>query len=123
MNDKDLQPYLQKPLSLSKFEEAFGNEEDKGDDIFGDHGKQVEEAYSKFDVESLLGCLTKRQRVVVELLADGYKRKQIAKDHLGVVLQAVHQIVPRIRKRLLKRAGELGIDTRKLYGFLRNYEN
>lgn len=121
--EKNLPPSLQRPLSLSQLEEALADNEDGGDELFGDHGRQVEETYSEFDVESLLGCLTNRQRKVTELLLQGYKRKEIAGDHLHVVLQAIHQIVPRIRKRLIKRADEMGIESRKFHGFLRRYEN
>lgn len=43
--------------------------------------------------------LTKRQREVAESLAEGYSRRETAL-RLGICLQAVHQIVLRMRKRL-----------------------
>jgi len=47
----------------------------------------------------ILSKLTNKQRKVASYLNDGYKRKEVAKK-LGVCIQAVHQIVLRIRKRL-----------------------
>lgn len=122
MDDSKLPPYLQRPISLSKFDESL-DELDFKSEVLGDHGREVEQDYGEFSKETLLSCLTKRQRLVAELLFDGYKRKEIAKDHLHVVMQAVHQIVPRIRKRLIKRADELGLDEKRLYGFFKYYES
>jgi DNA-binding NarL/FixJ family response regulator len=51
----------------------------------------------------LLTFLTKRQRSVAVLLNDGYTRKETAGE-LAVSLQAIHQIVLRMRKRLRERA-------------------
>lgn len=54
--------------------------------------------------EQILDCLTNKQKTVVSLFAEGLKRKQVAKE-LGVSLQAVNQIVPRIRTRVKERIG------------------
>lgn len=70
---------------------------------FGDNGFQELENYSKQENEYLLSCLTNRQRQVVALIFDGYTRKETAKK-LGVSWQAIHQIVLRIRKRLIIKA-------------------
>jgi DNA-binding NarL/FixJ family response regulator len=67
----------------------------------GDNDTYEEEMYSRFGELSLISRLTNKQRKVVDLLSKGYKRKEIAKT-LGVSLQAIHQIVPRIRKRVKK---------------------
>ena len=47
----------------------------------------------------LLSKLTRIQREVVELKAQGYDRKEIATIR-GVSLQSIHQIFPRIKLRL-----------------------
>lgn len=65
----------------------------------GDNDIHEEEMYSRFGELSLISRLTNKQRKVVDLLSKGYKRKEIARE-LGVSLQAIHQIVPRIRKRV-----------------------
>ena len=53
--------------------------------------------------EYLLSVLTNRQRTVADLLDKGYTRQEIALE-LVVCIQAIHQIVLRIRKRLEERA-------------------
>ncbi len=65
----------------------------------GDNGFQAEEAASFIQNDWLYQCLTKRQRTVAALLADGYTRRETAQK-LEVSLQAVHQIVLRMRSRL-----------------------
>lgn len=65
----------------------------------GDNGFQAENASSLIQNDWLYKCLTKRQRAVAELLADGYTRREIAWK-LDVSLQAIHQIVLRMRIRL-----------------------
>jgi DNA-binding NarL/FixJ family response regulator len=77
--------------------------EDDGE-LFGDNGFEMENSYGQNQKEWLLSKLTKRQRAVAELLFDGWERKDVAQK-LGVCLQAIHQIVPRIRKRLKAKAG------------------
>lgn len=47
----------------------------------------------------VLACLTQRQRAYAELLMQGFTRTQAA-EAKAVSLQAVHQIVARMRKRL-----------------------
>jgi DNA-binding NarL/FixJ family response regulator len=71
-----------------------------------DHGAQALEAESFQNRQSLIDVLTNRQKAVVELLSSGMTREQVA-DHLAppVCVQAVHQIVLRIRKRLAQKAG------------------
>ncbi len=71
-----------------------------------DEGIQARNFESEIDKEKLLSFLTKRQRQVAELLFAGYDRPQIA-EHLTppVCVQAVHQIILRIRKRLNQKAG------------------
>lgn len=46
-----------------------------------------------------LSKLTKRQRYIAVQLSAGYSRKDVAKE-LGISLQAIHQIVLRMQKRL-----------------------
>ena len=48
--------------------------------------------------------LTNKQQIVLKLILDGKERKEIA-DILCVSEQAVHQIIPRMRKRLNEKAG------------------
>jgi|SRR5581483_6982026 len=65
----------------------------------GDNGFQAEEAASFIQNDWLYQVLTKRQRTVAALLTDGYTRRETAQK-LEVSLQAVHQIVLRMRSRL-----------------------
>lgn len=79
--------------------------EEEGE-IFGDDGFQMAEGYGQFEKDFFLQCLTGRQRKVAELLFSGYKRQEIASHpEINVCIQAIHQIIPRIRKRLAKKAG------------------
>lgn len=71
----------------------------------GDGGFQAENAASFIQNDWLFQCLTKRQRAVASLLTDGYSRRDAAQK-LEVSLQAVHQIVLRMRSRL-KTKGKL----------------
>jgi len=70
----------------------------------GDNGGQQEDIYGHFDELTVISCLTNKQKKVVDLLSRGFKRKEIAQK-LGISLQAVHQIIPRIRKRVLCHVG------------------
>lgn len=65
----------------------------------GDDGFQAENAASFIQNDWLYQVLTKRQRTVAQLLAEGYSRRD-AEEKLEVSLQAVHQIVLRMRSRL-----------------------
>jgi DNA-binding NarL/FixJ family response regulator len=57
------------------------------------------------DPDVIKKYLTSRQREVVDLLGMGYDRKEVAKALMPpVCVQAVHQIILRIRKRLLFKA-------------------
>lgn len=82
---------------------------------FGDDGLQSAQYAGEIDKEHLLSFLTERQRAVVTLLSAGYDRRYIAKN-LGISMQAVHQIVPRIRKRLHQKAGIPLKGWRRKYG-------
>ncbi|OGY24259.1 MAG: hypothetical protein A2Y57_04210 [Candidatus Woykebacteria bacterium RBG_13_40_7b] len=65
-------------------------------------GKNEEEInLGNLNKEYLERCLTRRQREVASFLFDGYTRKETAKNLTPPVsLQAVHQIVLRMRRRL-----------------------
>lgn len=65
--------------------------------------KEDVENTSRIQSDYLISLLTKRQQEVATLLNDGYSRREVAKE-LDVCLQAIHQIVLRIRKRLKNRA-------------------
>lgn len=65
----------------------------------GDDGFQAEDAASFIQSDWVFKCLTKRQREVATCLAEGYTRRETAKK-LHVSLQAIHQIVPRMRDRI-----------------------
>lgn len=75
--------------------------EEKGWEL-SDGGREVREQYAIFHKRSLLAMLTARQRQVVLCLDEGMARREIA-IHLMVTLQAIHQIVLRVRKRLKER--------------------
>jgi DNA-binding NarL/FixJ family response regulator len=68
----------------------------------GDGGLEAENAQGSMHNDWLLGCLTRRQRSVAKLLHDGYSRRETAQQ-LNVSLQAVHQIVIRMRQRLRRK--------------------
>lgn len=53
------------------------------------------------DSSDLLKALTKRQRPVAKLLAQGYTRQEVAEKR-GVCLQAIHQMVPVMRRRIAR---------------------
>ena len=65
----------------------------------GDDGWQAENAASFIQNDWTFQCLTKRQREVAKYLFEGFTRRETAKE-LGISLQAIHQIIPRMRKRL-----------------------
>lgn len=65
----------------------------------GDEGWEAENTQSFIHNDWILECLTKRQRSVARLLTDGYSRRETAQQ-LCVSLQAIHQIVLRMRHRL-----------------------
>lgn len=71
----------------------------------GDDGIQAENATSNLHKIWFLQRLTRRQQTVAALLADGYTRRETAQK-LNVSLQAIHQIVLRMRGRL-KTRGEI----------------
>src|SRR5437660_8742539 len=56
----------------------------------------VKKAYRKF--------LTNRQQLVLKFVLEGKTRREIA-SFLSISEQAVHQIIPRMRKRLNEKAG------------------
>ncbi len=68
----------------------------------GDDGFEAENTQSFIHNDWILGCLTKRQRSVARLLTDGYSRRETAQQ-LNVSLQAIHQIVLRMRHRIRRK--------------------
>jgi DNA-directed RNA polymerase specialized sigma subunit len=84
-------------ISLTAMEEAGWELSDDGEEERKFYG-------GEFQKEALLLNLTRRQREVAHCLSDmDSSRKETAKN-LGVSLQAVHQIVLRMRKRLKGKA-------------------
>ncbi len=69
-----------------------------------DGGEEERQMYGgSLQKEAVLRLLTRRQREVIYHLNDlGLSRKEAA-QRLGVCLQAVHEIVLRMRKRLAKK--------------------
>ena len=53
-----------------------------------DLGHAEDEIYANFGKLTLISCLTKKQPKIVEMLYQGYKRKEIA-EKMGGSLQAV----------------------------------
>ena len=94
-----------KRLSIKVYAQHFSLEdlEEKGLQFADDSADHNNPDY-------LFTVLTNRQRQVAKLLDDGYTRKEIAND-LQVCVQAIHQIVLRIRKRINDKAG---VDTKHL---------
>lgn len=82
-------------VSLQNLEEAGWE--------LGDGGLEEEKMQAELNSHWLISCLTNRQRKVAAFLTDGFTRKETAKQ-LGVCLQAIHQIVLRMRKRLKLKA-------------------
>lgn len=69
----------------------------------GDNGKQFDEMIGIGQSEYIMSLLTRRQRQVIEKICEGYSRRDTA-AMLGISLQSIHQIIPRMRKRLKKKA-------------------
>lgn len=69
-----------------------------------DEGNELSNHYGYFGRQELLQHLTAKQRRVLFYYEKGYSREDIAMNLVESV-QAVHQIILRIRKRLSKRAG------------------
>lgn len=69
-----------------------------------DEGSEVQNHYGHFGRKDILRNLTTKQQRVLFYYEKGYSREEIAMSLLESV-QAVHQIILRIRKRLKKRAG------------------
>ncbi len=90
MHTQTIKVYVQH-VSIDALEEAGWE--------LGDDGFQAENAASFIQNDWLFQCLTKRQRSVASLLTEGYTRRETA-EKLDVSLQAVHQIVLRMRSRL-----------------------
>jgi hypothetical protein len=94
-----------KEIHLSQIQSGESNE--FGNDYFetkelGDGGRTVEQANGDLQKKYVLGFLTKRQQKVAILLEETKDRKEVS-NRLGIGLQAVHQIVLRMRKRMRKR--------------------
>lgn len=90
MRQQTIKVYVQH-VSIDALEEAGWE--------LGDDGFQAENAASFIQNDWLFKCMTKRQQAVAALLADGYTRRETAQK-LEVSLQAVHQIILRMRNRL-----------------------
>lgn len=78
-------------VSLTALEAAGGD--------IDDGGRAERELIGSDQATFLLSRLTNSQREVALLLQQGYTRREIA-DKRNTCLQAVHQMVPRMRKRL-----------------------
>lgn len=88
-------------LHGTKSDGDAANEPDDRTQFSGDNGSQAENMFSNLSVEVILSVLTKRQRKVAQRLNAGYSRNDIARmDNISV--QAIHQIVLRIRRRIQK---------------------
>lgn len=86
---------------------------DKGFEA-NDDGEAVRQIFEgNLQNDSILAKLTKRQRIVIHYLNEGYRRKEVARI-LGVCLQSIHEIVLRIRKRL-KRKNAIEEEYQHLY--------
>ena len=90
MRQQTIKVYVQH-VSIDALEEAGWE--------LGDDGFQAENAASFIQNDWTFQCLTKRQREVATCLFEGYTRRETAKK-LKVSLQAIHQIIPRMRNRL-----------------------
>lgn len=85
-------------ISLETYEKFNGG--------FDDDEKEIQAIIGEEEKHLYMSHLTRRQRQVAELMTAGYKRIEIAQKLTPpVCVQAIHQIVLRIRKRLIKRAG------------------
>ena len=95
------------PTGYKESNDTSAHLKDWGKDIdVGDDGFAVEKLYGEAQKSTLLLVLTKRQQQVAELLFNGYNRPDIARNLVPpVCVQAVHQIILRIRKRMKKKAG------------------
>jgi DNA-binding NarL/FixJ family response regulator len=83
---------------MSKFEVESATPLDHFPEISTD-----DNCYDVFRYDAIFTTLTKRQREVAVLLGEGYNRKEIAgKLHTGI--QAIYQIIIRIRYRLVRKA-------------------
>lgn len=69
-----------------------------------DNGFVSDNSYSNLSAKRYARHLTYRQRQILALLMDGKTRKEIG-NILCISEQAVHQIIPRMRKRLNQKAG------------------
>lgn len=66
-----------------------------------DKEKDSDHLFNAAQPDYILNVLTRRQRQVIQCILEGYTRRETAKK-LGISLQAVHQIIPRMRLRLQK---------------------
>ena len=69
----------------------------------GDNGRETDQMIGLGQSEFIMRQLTRRQREVIDCICQGYTRRETA-AMLGISLQAVHQIIPRMRQRLRKKA-------------------
>jgi DNA-binding CsgD family transcriptional regulator len=77
--------------------------QENGFDI-SDNGEEANNFDRESDYSRLLVGLTAHQRKVAELLAKGYSRGEVA-EMFGIGIQGIHQMVARIRSKIIKNGG------------------
>jgi DNA-binding NarL/FixJ family response regulator len=101
---------LNQPISISALEDILSSfyAKEASLDEMRESGYEAEdnsfserEAYGNISLLRMKACLTERQQQIWCLIKQGKTRKEIA-SYIMVSEQAVHQIIPRIRKRLRK---------------------
>jgi DNA-binding CsgD family transcriptional regulator len=88
-------------MRINSFGDQSFEEMQEGGFEYGDDGQAEKEMYAGLMSGQILMGLTDKQRKIAISLSEGKSRKQIAND-LFVSEQAVHQIILRLRKRILK---------------------
>ena len=93
MNTQIIRTFFVQCVSLTTLEEKGFEPSDAGE-----HERQI--YGGELQKEAVLSLLTKRQRGVARCLNDRDLTRKETASVLGVSLQAIHQIVLRMRKRL-----------------------
>src|SRR5919205_3171520 len=88
-------------MRINSFGDQSFEELQEGGFEYGDDGQSEKEMYAGLMSGQILMGLTDKQRKIAISLSEGKSRKQIAND-LFVSEQAVHQIILRLRKRIVK---------------------
>ena len=88
-------------MRINSFGDQSFEEMQEGGFEYGDDGQAEKEMYAGLMSGQILMGLTDKQRKIAISLSEGKSRKQIAND-LFVSEQAVHQIILRLRKRIVK---------------------